>query len=77
MLILNEEQVGSVLCMEDLIPAVEKALIDFSAGRVTQPVRNMLAVEEYDGFFAPMPVITEGFMGVKLLSYYPRKALSD
>ena len=32
--------------MEDLIPAMEKALIDFSAGRVTQPVRNMLAVED-------------------------------
>ncbi len=64
MLILDEEQVGSVLCMEDLIPAVEKALIDFSAGRVTQPVRNMLAVEESDGFFAPMPVITEGVMAL-------------
>jgi thiomorpholine-carboxylate dehydrogenase len=76
-LILDEEQVGSVLCMEDLIPAVEKALIDFSAGRVTQPVRNMLAVEEYDGFFAPMPVITEGVMGVKLLSYYPRNDERD
>ena len=77
MLILDEEQVGSVLCMEDLIPAVEKALIDFSADRVTQPVRNMLAVEEYDGFFAPMPVITEGVMGVKLLSYYPRNDECD
>ena len=77
MLILDEEQVGSVLCMEDLIPAVEKALIDFSAGRVTQPVRNMLAVEEYDGFFAPMPVIMEGVMGVKLLSYYPRNDERD
>ena len=77
MLILDEEQVGSVLSMEDLIPAVEKALIDFSAGRVTQPVRNMLAVEEYDGFFAPMPVITEGVMGVKLLSYYPRNDERD
>lgn len=77
MLILDEEQVGSVLCMEDLIPAVEKALIDFSAGRVTQPVRNMLAVEGYDGFFAPMPVIMEDGMGVKLLSYYPRNDERD
>ena len=46
MLILDEEQVRAVLRMEDLIPAMEKALIDFSAGRVTQPVRNMLAVED-------------------------------
>ncbi len=77
MLILDEEQVGSVLCMEDLIPAVEKALIDFSTGRVTQPVRNMLAVDEFEGFFAPMPVIMEGVMGVKLLSYYPRNDERD
>ncbi len=77
MLILDEEQVGSVLCMEDLIPAVEKALIDFSTGRVTQPVRNMLAVDEFEGFFAPMPVIMEDGMGVKLLSYYPRNDERD
>ncbi len=77
MLILDEEQVRAVLRMEDLIPVMQEALIDFSAGRVTQPVRNMLAVEEYDGFFAPMPVITEGVMGVKLLSYYPRNDERD
>ncbi len=58
--------------MEDLIPAMEKALIDFSAGRSVQPVRDMLSVGEFEGFFAPMPAITEDAMGVKLLSYYPR-----
>ena len=39
-LFLNEEQVREHLRMTDLIPAMEKALIDFSAGRVTQPVRS-------------------------------------
>ncbi len=72
MLILDEEQVGSAVRMEDLIPAMEKALIDFSAGRVIQPVRTMLAVEEFNGFFGPMPAITEDSMGIKLLCYYPR-----
>ncbi len=72
MLILDEEQVRAVVRIGDFIPAVEKALIDFSTGRVTQPVRNMLAVDEFEGFFAPMPVIMEDGMGVKLLSYYPR-----
>ena len=38
-LFLNEEQVREHLRMTELIPAMEKALIDFSAGRVTQPVR--------------------------------------
>ena len=77
MLILDEEQVRAVVRIGDLIPAVEKALIDFSTGRVTQPVRNMLAVDEFEGFFAPMPVITEDAMGVKLLSYYPRNDERD
>ncbi len=72
MLVLSEEQVRSAVRMEDLIPAMEKALIDFSAGRVIQPVRTMLAVEEFNGFFGPMPAITEDSMGIKLLCYYPR-----
>ena len=77
MWILDEEQVRAVVRIGDLIPAVEKALIDFSTGRVTQPVRNMLAVDEFEGFFAPMPVIMEDGMGVKLLSYYPRNDERD
>lgn len=77
MLILDEEQVRAVVRIGDLIPAVEKALIDFSTGRVTQPVRNMLAVDEFEGFFASMPVIMEDGMGVKLLSYYPRNDERD
>ncbi len=77
MLILDEEQVRAVVRIGDLIPAVEKALIDFSTGRVTQPVRNMLAVDEFEGFFAPMPAIIEDGMGVKLLSYYPRNDERD
>ena len=77
MLILDEEQVRAVVRIGDLIPAVEKALIDFSTGRVTQPVRKMLAVDEFEGFFAPMPVIMEDGMGVKLLSYYPRNDERD
>jgi len=40
-LFLNEDQVRDHLRMNELIPAMEKALIDFSAGRVTQPVRSI------------------------------------
>ena len=45
MLILDEEQVRAVLRMEDLIPVMQEALIDFSTGRAVQPVRDMLTVE--------------------------------
>ena len=44
-LFLDEEQVRKHLRMEELIPAMEKALIDFSAGKVTQPVRSVITVD--------------------------------
>ena len=44
-LFLNEGQVREHLRMTELIPAMEKALIDFSAGRVTQPVRSIISID--------------------------------
>ena len=60
--------------MEELIPAMEQALIAFSAGRVAQPVRQMLAVEPHGGFFGAMPAAGEVGMGVKLVTFYPGNA---
>ena len=54
---LDEARVHAVLRMEELIPAVERALIAFSAGRVAQPVRQMLSVEPHGGNFAAMPAV--------------------
>jgi thiomorpholine-carboxylate dehydrogenase len=53
---------------------MEKALIDFSAGRVAQPVRRMLEVAGHGGLFASMPVIMDDLIGVKALTYYPGNA---
>ena len=52
---LDEEQVRKHLRMEELIPAMEKALIDFSAGKVTQPLRSVIRVDPPGG----STVITE------------------
>ena len=41
---LTEEQVRALLSYEELIPAIRKALMDFSAGRVQQPVRTIIPV---------------------------------
>ena len=71
---LDEARVHAVLRMEELIPAVERALIAFSAGRVAQPVRQMLSVEPHGGNFAAMPAAGEVGMGVKLVSFYPGNA---
>src|SRR6516165_6222007 len=71
---LDEARVHAVLRMEELIPAVERALIAFSAGRVAQPVRQMLSVEPHGGNFAAMPAVGEVGMGVKLVSFFPGNA---
>lgn len=72
---LDEEQVRAVLRMEELIPAVERALIAFSAGRVAQPARQILPVEPHGGLFAAMPVASaEAGVGVKCFTFYPGNA---
>lgn len=70
----TEDQVRSVLRMEDLIPAMEAALISFSAGRVTQPTRQMLTVEPYGGHFGAMPAAGDIGVGAKLVTFYPGNA---
>jgi ornithine cyclodeaminase/alanine dehydrogenase-like protein (mu-crystallin family) len=71
---LSEEDVGRVLKYEDLIPAMEKALSDFSAGRVIQPVRTVLTIEEGKRFAGVMPAVAADAMGAKFVSFYPKNA---
>ena len=75
-LFLNEEQVREHLRMTDLIPAMEKALIDFSAGRVTQPVRSIISIDPPGGFLGLMPALTPDGLGVKVVTFYPSNAES-
>lgn len=69
---LDEAAVDRLLRMEDVIPAMEQALADFSSGRVVQPVRTMLPVAEHQGFFGLMPAYTGGALGAKLVAFYPQ-----
>ena len=73
-LFLDEEQVRKRLQMKELIPAMEKALIDFSAGNVTQPVRSVITVDPPGGFFGMMPARTAEGLGIKLVTFYPPNA---
>lgn len=70
---LNEEEVRKHLRMAELIPAMEKALMDFSAGKVTQPVRSVIKVElaEASGFLGLMPAHTPDGLGLKAVTFYP------
>jgi ornithine cyclodeaminase/alanine dehydrogenase-like protein (mu-crystallin family) len=71
---LDEEQVRTQLRMADLIPAMEKALIDFSAGKVTQLVRSVIKVDPPGGFLGIMPALTPEGLGLKAVTFFPSNA---
>ena len=73
-LFLDEEQVRKQLRMAGLIPAMEKALIDFSAGKVTQPVRSVIMIDPPGGFFGMMPALTPDGLGIKIVTFYASNA---
>src|SRR6266513_842368 len=73
-LFLNEQQVRQHLRMADLIPVMERALIDFSAGKVTQPVRSVIKVDPPGGFLGLMPASTSEGLGLKAVTFYPSNA---
>jgi len=71
---LDEEGVRRVLHWDELIPALERALADFSCGRVLQPVRTVLTIEENQRYLGVMPAVASDVMGVKLVTFYPKNA---
>lgn len=73
-LFLPEEHVEQLLSLDQLIPTLEKALIDFSAGRVIQPVRIALRLQAQEGWFGLMPAVYEDVFGAKLVTVFPKNA---
>ena len=72
---ISEDQVRRVLTYEALIPAIRQGLIDYSTGKVEQPLRSILRVKDQNGvpsgWFAVMPVIAGEFMAVKTVTFFP------
>ncbi|HEX8811143.1 MAG TPA: ornithine cyclodeaminase family protein [Terracidiphilus sp.] len=72
--LFDESAIRGVLRLEDLIPAMERALIDFSAGRVLQPLRTLIPLPQYSALMAIMPAVYGNIMGAKLVNVYPNNA---
>ena len=68
---VDDRMIAEVLRMEDLIPEMRQAMIDFSAGRIAQPARRMIKVEPHGGYFGSMPAASETALGAKMLTFYP------
>jgi alanine dehydrogenase len=73
--LLSEKDVRAVLSMADLIPAMEAALDQFSAGHVKQPLRNIVEVGGH-AFYGVMPAYMgrPAALGTKLVSVYHSNA---
>ena len=71
---LDEEAVRAVLGWDQLIAEMETALIALSRGRVIQPTRSMITIEEDKRYLGIMPAVAETAMGLKLVSFYPGNA---
>ena len=71
-ILLSEDDVRAVLSMNDLVPAMHEALAQFSAGKVQQPLRNVLEVGGQKAFFGVMPAYIESppVLGTKLVTVF-------
>jgi ornithine cyclodeaminase/alanine dehydrogenase-like protein (mu-crystallin family) len=70
MRVLTEEDVSRLLSLEQLIPAVEQALIAFSRGEIQQPARSIMPVPQHQGLWGLMPAVWGDLMGIKLVTLY-------
>jgi ornithine cyclodeaminase len=72
--ILTEADVKALLPMPDLIEAMARALAEYSAGRVAQPVRTVLLVGPERAFLGVMPAALDApaAAGAKLVTVYHR-----
>ena len=69
----NETQIKEVLNWGPLMDTLERAMIDFSAGNVAQPVRQFVQVPGHDAIIAAMPAVGEA-MAVKVVTLYHENA---
>lgn len=70
----DEDDIRAVLRWDELIVAMERALAQFSAGRVIQPLRSILTIEEEKRYLGLMPAVTADAMGLKAVTFYPANA---
>ncbi len=71
---LSEDEVKSVLNMDDAIAAVKQAFRDHGLGKTQMPPKSYLYFQKYDGDLRTMPAYLEGMnsAGVKIVNVHPR-----
>ena len=71
---LDEEAVRALLRWDDLIAAMEHALVVYSRGATLHPMRMGLTIEERRRYLGVMPAVVGDVMGLKFVTFYPVNA---
>src|SRR3970282_1587857 len=73
MLVLSEKEVQSLIDIEELIQALERAHIQFSTGKAVMPVRLVVPLPEIKGRITSMPAYlgADKALGMKVVTYFP------
>jgi thiomorpholine-carboxylate dehydrogenase len=71
---LDDAEVRRLLRLEDLIPALRRAFIDLSAGRVVQPLRLVMELPSAQSLLFLKPALTADALAVKLITQVPANA---
>ena len=71
---LDDDAVRRHLAHETLLPAIEQALLDLSAGRVTQPLRTVMELPGPGSLLFVKPALTANALATKLITQVPGNA---
>lgn len=70
----DDADVRRLLPLETLLPAMRRALVDLSAGRVVQPLRTVVDIPAEQGFLFMKPALTADALATKLITLMPGNA---
>ncbi len=73
MLILSEKEVQSLAAVEELIPVLERAHIQYSTGKAVMPVRLVVPLPQIQGRITSMPsyLNEDKALGMKVVTFFP------
>ena len=73
MLVLSEKEVQSLAEVEELIPVLERAHIQYSTGKAVMPVRLVVPLPQIEGRITSMPgyLNEDKALGMKVVTFFP------
>jgi alanine dehydrogenase len=73
MLVLSEKDVQRLAAVDELIPVLEQAHIQYSLGKAVMPVRLVVPLPQIEGRITSMPAYLDEdkSLGMKVVTYFP------